>query len=357
MFVVGLVLLLAGAELLVRGASSLALAAGVSPLVVGLTVVAYGTSAPEVVVTVGAGLSAQADVALGNVVGSNVFNGLVILGVSALVAPLVVDEQLVRWDIPIMILASLGALLLALDGRIGRLDGAGLLLGLGLYTLVVLWRARRSGPTSTVEGPGQGSEDGPWWRGWPLDLLMVAVGLGMLVFGATWFVDAAVTSARALGVSELVIGLTVVAAGTSLPEVATSVLAAARGQRDIAVGNAVGSNIFNLLGVMSLGSLLPATGIPVPLGALTFDLPVMLAVALAILPVAYTGLTISRWEGTVFVGYYVAYTSYLILDATGHAGRHALADAILWFAVPLTVLVLLVAVVRDRIADRKRRAR
>lgn len=357
MFVGGLALLLAGAELLVRGASRLALAAGVSPLVVGLTVVAYGTGAPEVVVTAGAGLSGQAGVALGNVVGSNVFNSLVVLGLSALVAPLVVDEQLVRWDIPLMILASVGVLLLALDGRIGRWDGAGLLLGLVLYTVVTLWRARRNGPAPTSGGSGRGSQEGPWWRGWPWDLVIVGAGLGLLVLGAAWFVDAAVATARVLGVGELVIGLTVVAAGTSLPEVATSMLAAARGQRAIAVGNVIGSNIFNLLGVMGLGSILPATGIPVPLGALTFDLPVMLAVALAILPVTYTGLSFSRWEGAVFGGYYVAYTSYLILDATGHAGRDALRDAILGFAVPLTVLVFVVAVVRDRMVDRRRRAR
>ena len=165
-------------------------------------------------------------------------------------------------------------------------------------------------------------------------------GLALLVLGARWLVEASVAIATGLGVSELVIGLTIVAAGTSLPEVATSVLAAVRGERDIAVGNVVGSNIFNILFVLGVGSLISPAGVGVSAGALSFDIPVMTAVAIAVLPVAFTGYTIARWEGFVFVGYYVAYTTYLVLDATSHDALPAFGAAMSWFVLPLTVLTL-----------------
>jgi cation:H+ antiporter len=169
-----------------------------------------------------------------------------------------------------------------------------------------------------------------------------------LVLGARWLVNAAVATATALGVSELVIGLTIVAGGTSLPEVATSVLASIRGERDIAVGNVVGSNLFNLLAVLGLGSLIAPQGIAVAPGALTFDMPVMIAVAVGTLPVFFTGYVIARWEGAVFLAYYLAYTAYLVLDATEHAALPAFGAAMAWFALPLTALTLTVVVLRAR---------
>ncbi|MDF2773712.1 MAG: Na+/Ca+ antiporter, CaCA family, partial [Geminicoccaceae bacterium] len=283
LFVVGGVLLIGGAELLVRGASRVAIAAGISPLVVGLTVVAFGTSSPELAVTVGSAYAGQADVAVGNVVGSNIFNVLFVLGLSALVAPLVVAQRLVRLDVPIMIGASLMTVVLALDGRVGRLDGLALFAGVIAYTLFLIRQSRRE--TAAVreeyrEAFGDGRK-----RASPLiDVVLILIGLALLVLGAQWLVEAAVDMATALGVSELVIGLTIVAAGTSLPEVATSVLATLRGERDIAVGNVVGSNIFNLLAVLGLGSLVAPEGVPVSPGALAFDMPVMVAVAVAALP-------------------------------------------------------------------------
>ena len=347
LFVVGGALLIAGAELLVRGASRLAIAAGISPLVVGLTVVAFGTSSPELAVTVGSAYSGEADLALGNVVGSNIFNVLFILGLSAIVAPLVVAQQLVRLDVPIMIAASVLALLLALDGRIGRLDGLVLFAGVVAYTVFLIRQSRRE--TTRVEQEYAEAFGGAErQRGSPLvNVALILVGLGLLVLGARWLVDGAVSIATTLGVSELVIGLTVVAAGTSLPEVATSLLATLRGERDIAVGNVVGSNIFNLLAVLGLGSLVAPAGVPVSPGALTFDIPVMIAVAVAALPIFFSGYVIARWEGAVFLGYYVAYTAYLVLNATGHAAAPAIATAMIWFVLPLTALTLLVIAARE----------
>ncbi len=347
MFLAGLTLLIAGGELLVRGASSLALAFGMTPLVVGLTVVAFGTSSPELAVSVGAAWSGSADVALGNVVGSNIFNVLFILGAAALVTPLVVSRQLVIWDAPIMLAVSALLLLLALDGQVGRGDGALLVAGLAAYLGFALWLSRRDAAAATAEGTASGgsaANAGPWWR----SALLIAVGLGLLVLGAGWLVDAAAATARALGLSELVIGLTIVAAGTSLPEVVTSIIAAARGQRDIAVGNVVGSCIFNILGVLGLTAAVAPAGVAVAPAALTFDMPVMIAVAAACLPIFFTGHAIARWEGALFLFYYAAYTAFLILKVTEHAALPAFSGVMAAFVLPLTAVTLMVLAFRAR---------
>ena len=345
-FVFGGILLIGGAELLVRGASRLAIAAGISPLVVGLTVVAFGTSSPELAVTVSSAHAGQSDVALGNVVGSNIFNVLFILGASALITPLLVAQQLVRLDVPLMIGASVLALLLALDGRIGRLDGILLFSGIVGYTWFLIRQSRRE--TATVQQEYDEAFGGvERKRSSPLaNVVFILAGLGLLVLGSQWLVEAAVRTATALGVSQLVIGLTVVAAGTSLPEVATSILAAIRGERDIAVGNVVGSNIFNLLAVLGLGSIVAPAGIPVAPGALAFDLPIMIAVAVAALPIFFTGYLIARWEGAVFLGYYLVYTVYLVLDATDHGAVPAFGAMMRWFVLPLTALTLVIIAYR-----------
>lgn len=350
-FILGGVLLIAGAELLVRGASKLALAFGLSPLVVGLTVVAFGTSAPELAVTVNSAYTGQADLALGNVVGSNILNILLILGLSAMITPLVVAQQLVRLDVPLMIAASFAVLLLSLDGSLGRFDGGLLFTAVLAYTFFSVRQSRNE--TDSVraeyeEAYGVAPSDPSTRSGWPAQVALVAAGLVLLVLGAQQLVEAAVATATRLGVSELVIGLTVVALGTSLPEVAASVVASLRGERDIAVGNVVGSNLFNLLAVLGLGSLVAPDGVPVPPGAITFDLPVMIVVAIAALPVFFTGYTIARWEGLVFLAYYAAYTTFLVLQATDHHALPGFRDAMLWFALPLTALTLGVLVVRAR---------
>jgi len=348
----GLIALVAGASLLVRGAAKLAISVGISPLVVGLTVVAFGTSAPETAVSVGAALQGNSDIAVGNVVGSNIFNVLFILGVSALIAPLVIHRQLVRQEVPIMIGTSLLLGVMSLDGRIGHGEAA-LLLGLLLaYTGFLIVQSRRAGndahAVELVEAPAASR----WDRHWSVQLLLIVAGLVLLVVGADWLVDSAVEVARTLGVSDLVIGLTIVAAGTSLPEVATSIVATIRGERDIAVGNVVGSNTFNILGCLGASGLIASTGLTVAPPLLAFDLWVMLATAVACFPIFITGRRIARWEGVLFLLYYAAYTVFLVLAATHHAALQGFADAMLEYVLPLTVIVLVVSLLRSNAASR-----
>lgn len=344
-FLAGLATLLVGAELLVRGASRLALAFGVSPLVVGLTIVAFGTSAPEVAVSVGAAAGGSTDLAVGNVIGSNVFNVLFILGLSALIAPLAVHLQLIRQEVPFMIGASLLVAAMALDARLNRFDAL-LLFGVLLaYTVYLIRQSRGQPQEAQAEFEREMPHDG-WDRSRAVQFLLIAVGLALLVLGSRWLVASATAFAQALGVSDLVIGLTIVAAGTSMPEVATSVVATLRGERDIAVGNVIGSNIFNLLGCLGLAGLVSPDGLAVAPAVLRFDLWVMVAVALACLPVFLTGGEIARWEGGVFLAYYAAYTAYLILAAQQHEALETFSQVMLGFVVPITVLTLLVLTMR-----------
>ena len=346
----GFVLLVGGAELLVRGAARLAAAMGLTPLVIGLTVVAIGTSAPELATSIGAALSGSPDIALGNVVGSNIANVLLILGATALVATLAVSRQLVRLDVPIMLGATLLVFGLALDGAIGRVDGI-VLLALALaYIGLLLWLAKRH--PDAVPEPDLDAVPPVWWR----DALYVLAGLALLVLGARWLVGSAVAIAQVLGISEMVIGLTVVAVGTSLPELATSILATLRGQRDMAVGNIVGSCIFNLLLVLGATAALAPAGIAVGPAVLRFDFPVMTAVALACLPIFFTGFQVRRWEGALFVAYYVAYTGYLLLRSAEHAALPAYSAVMLSFVVPLTAVTLVLLAARAWHYHRRRRA-
>lgn len=346
LFVAGLGLLILGAEWLVRGASRLAAAGGISPLVIGLTVVAYGTSSPELAVSAQSAFAGQANIALGNVVGSNIFNVLFILGISAVIAPLVVAQQLVRLDVPLMIGVSALLLLLALDGRVSRFDGLLLVAGIVLYTIFAIWQGRRE-QSKQVQQEYEQEYGGSRRSGhWAINVGLVIAGLATLVLGSRWLVDGAIEIARLLGVSELVIGLTIVAAGTSLPEVATSIIASIRGERDIAVGNVVGSNLFNVLGSLGVAALLAPAGVAVAPSTLSFDIPVMLAVAIACLPIFFTGYRIARWEGALFLGYYVAYTAYLILNAAQHDALPLYSSVMLLFVVPLTTITLAIVAIR-----------
>jgi cation:H+ antiporter len=306
--VLGLVVLTLGAEWLVRGASRLAISVGISALVVGLTVVAYGTSTPELVVSLSASLEGKSDVALGNVVGSNSFNVLFILGICALLAPLRVDLKLVRWEAPLLIVLSGAVWLGALDGSLSRLEGLLLLFGLSSYTFFTVRASRRE--TKAVREEFEAGLDDRKPHTLVMDVLLIAGGLALLVLGSKLFVGGSIEIAKLLGVSDLVISLTLVAAGTSMPEVATSILATLRGQRDIAVGNVIGSNIFNQLGV--LGAAASASPIPIAPQALRLDFPIMLATAVACWPIFASGRRIDRWEGALLFGGYIAYTWVLI---------------------------------------------
>jgi cation:H+ antiporter len=348
LFVLGFAGLMLGGEMLVRGASKLAAAAGIPPLIVGLTVVAFGTSSPEIAVMAQAAFGGQSGLIIGNVVGSNIANVLLILGISAMATPLIVPRRLIRLEVPLMILVSFVMLLVALDGRVTRLEGLILFAGFLTHLLFMLREQRGIGRASQNEAKGGKRE----WGNWLWNALLVFAGPALLVIGSNWLVDGAVAFARALGVSELILGLTVIAIGTSLPELATSIIAGMRGARDIAVGNIIGSNIFNILAGLGLTALIAPGGVQVSQAALRFDIPMMIASAVACLPIFYIGHRISRWEGGLFFSYYAAYTIYPILTAKRHHTALQFRVVMLWFVIPLTVVTLLIFVYRTARADR-----
>lgn len=338
--VVGLVLLVYSADFLVKGAANLAAALGISPLVVGLTVVAFGTSAPELAVSVMSAFKGQADIAVGNVVGSNIFNVLFILGLSALIIPLAVNAQLVRFDVPVMIGVSILLYVLSMDGLISRMDGMILFLLLLAYVVFLLRLSKKekdSGVLSEFEQEyGKPAANPNWLK----NILFVVGGVVGLVVGSDRLVYGAVFIAKSFGVSELIIGLTIIAAGTSLPEVATSVVAALKGERDIAVGNVVGSNIFNILTVLGISSMVAPAGVGVAKAALEFDILVMIAVAVACFPVFFHGYRIGRVSGFLFLAFYVAYVVYLILGAQGHAAFAGYRQVMVFYVAPAMAAVL-----------------
>ncbi len=345
LFALGVGLLLVGADWLVAGATRIARIMNVSPLVIGLTVVAFGTSLPEAAVTVSAALNGVTDVALGNIVGSNIFNVLLILGIAAAIAPLFVGSQLIRQEVPIMIGASLLLAALIADGLLSRVEGTVLVALSVAYTGFLIVQARRSGEMleqieSELPQPG-------WQDRIPAPVVVV-VGLVLLVAGGHWLVESATVMARAMDISELVIGLTVVAIGTSLPEVATCVSAVLRGERDLAVGNVVGSNIFNLLFCLGLSSIVSSNGLPAPPALLHFDLWVMVATAAVTLPIIITGRKVSHWEGWLLLGYCAAYIAYTLLAATDHDALPAFSYTMMVFVIPLTGLVILASLLRER---------
>ncbi len=302
LLIVGLILLTAGAEGLVRGGASLARRLGLTPLVVGLTVVAFGTSMPELVVSLSSALRGAGDISLGNVVGSNIFNVGVILGLSAVVSPIRIQLGLIKLDMPVLIGISLLALGLALSGSVSRGAGVVLVILLIAYTAFNIRLARKQTAAAVAQEFEEGVP-GPTASLW-LDLLFILGGLGLLIYGSNLLVNSAIALARAFGVSEAVIGLTLVAAGTSMPELATSLVAALRRQSDIAVGNVVGSNIFNILGILGVTAVVQPVLAP---GISRLDLGVMVAYAVVLLPLLWSGRRLDRREGLLLVGGYLAY--------------------------------------------------
>lgn len=347
----GFVLLIVGAELLVRGAARLAANFGVPTLVIGLTVVAFGTSAPELAVSIKSAYDGQAELAIANVIGSNIFNILAILGLSAVIVPLAVSQQLIRQDVPIMIAVSVIAVAMAWDGAIVRWEAGLLVLGLVAYTTFLFRQGRKQG--SAVVDPEIGEVlqvHVPAWR----NFVFVVLGLILLVIGARWLVRSAVEIAQAWGVSEAVIGLTIVAAGTSLPEIMTSVMAAIRGERDIAIGNVVGSNIFNILSVLGIAGVVAPTPLLAGSQLAQIDIPVMLGVAVLCLPLFFVGAQVNRFEGLLFLLLYLAYVSFMIATATESPHLAGLQMSILYGLIPFVLLYVVVSLVVD--LRRRRRA-
>ena len=351
-FFAGLGLLVVGAGALVSGASWLARVLGLPNLIIGLTVVAFGTSFPEMAVSVMSSIKGQPDISLGNVVGSNIFNILFILGLTASIRPLIVLKQLIRLDVPIMIGVSGLMLVCALNGRIGRVEGLLFFLGIVGYTVFLVFLGRRDEKLVKGKNPKKFSLK-KHSSAWLLNLGLILGGLVSLTFGSRLFVDGAIVIAEMIGVSKLVIGLTIVAVGTSLPEVATSVVASIRGFQDIAVGTIVGSNIFNILGVLGLSSLLSPEGLNVAAAALRFDIPVMIVVAIACFPIFFTGRIVARWEGMLFMFYYLAYIVYLIFYSTHHKTLPVFSMVMMVFVIPITILTLLITTLYSLRRDQK----
>ncbi|MDT1011612.1 calcium/sodium antiporter [Plesiomonas shigelloides] len=372
---IGLVLLVVGADGLVKGAARLAASIGIPSLVIGLTVVAFGTSAPELAVSIRSALAGQSEMAIANVVGSNIFNVLFILGLAAIITPLAISRQLIRQDVPLMVLASMLVFYMIRDGVLSRLDAGILVVLLLAYTVFLFVQGKRTEATERASGANNSvapSVSGavlsdaasteqddevdalirgthPTWQ----NLLWIVGGLACLVAGANLLVNSAVNIARAFAVSEAVIGLTIVAVGTSLPEVMTSIVASIKGQRDIAVGNVVGSNIFNLLAVLGVSGVLSSNGLAGNEQLVQQDFPVMLAVALLCVPLFFTGAILSRIEGALFFILYLAYTLFLIGGAL-HAPWLASVHGIIVYAlIPLTVVVVIGSLVKDRYDKRQ----
>lgn len=304
--IAALILLYFGASWLVKGSSALALKAGVSPLVAGLTVVAFGTSSPELVVGINTAIAGQGNMALGNVIGSNIFNICIILGISAIVAPLRIKMQLLKMDIPILIFITIAFMILFHDRQISRLEGSVLLSGIVFYTILNIALARREKSNEVIDEFEKSIPKSN--MKWYFSTGMVVIGIGVLVAGSELLVKGAVEIARVLGVGETIISLTIIAAGTSMPELASSIVATMKKEYDIAIGNIIGSNIFNILGIIGVSSMIS------PLSALAIsniDLYIMLGVTLLLLPFFRTKYTLTRDEGIFMVVLYLIYMYYL----------------------------------------------
>ena len=342
----GLILLITGAELLVKGASRLAISFGIPALVVGLTVVAFGTSAPEMAVSIKAAFSGQAELAIANVVGSNIFNILFILGLAAVIMPLIVSQQLIRQDVPIMIAISVMALWMIQDGMIGKLEATILFAGVVLYTVFLFYQGKKTG----IDNSEIDEKPAPTW----LNVMLIIIGLALLVLGARWLVQSAVTIASSFGVSEAVIGLTIIAAGTSLPEVMTSIVATIKGERDIAIGNVVGSNIFNILAVLGLSGLFSPTPLLASEQLMQIDVPVMLGVAILCLPLFFLGGILNRFEGLLFLMLYVAYVWFTIAMALSLPYLPQLQTWLLYGLAPVVVFYVFLCLINDLLRRRYR---
>jgi len=322
-FIIGLLVVGLGAEWLVKSSVRLSRILSIAPVIVGLTIVSFGTSAPELAVGISASLSGQMELAVGNIVGSNIFNILVIVGLSALLKPILVHSNIIRMDLPIMLGASILFLIFAQNGSIHRIEGSFLGAGLIAYIALQIWLVKKGKTSKAQEELEEILEEGPTTlpKGQSALIgLLFVVGLAALVLGAQWMVSGATTLAQWFGVSELLIGLTIVAIGTSIPEVATSVVAALRGHSDIAIGNAVGSNIFNIFAVGGICAFVSPLPLVVSAEALQIDTLIMIGAALLCLPLFLSNFRVDRWEGLAMLGLYGLYLFNLYVRGVGGDG-------------------------------------
>lgn len=309
----GLALLIGGAELIVRGGTSVAARLGIPPLIVGLTIVAIGTSMPELAVGIDAALRGEGELAAGNIVGANMVNILLILGLSALIQPLAIRSQTIRMDLPIIVIAALMLQAAVWNGTLSRLEGIIFVLAALAYTLLLLRAALRE-PKGKETDPGE-VEAAPSVTE-PLNMMrsfaLLVGGMVIVIIGADWMVNGSITLARRWGVSDAFIGLTVVAIGTTAPELITTLVATFRGKRDLAIGNLLGSSIYNILFILGIICIV-AGGISVGPALVHVEIPLMIAVALVLVPVFASGRKVTRLEGALFVSAYAAFLAFLII--------------------------------------------
>jgi cation:H+ antiporter len=308
----GLAALLPGAELLVRGGARLATSLGIRPMVIGMTVVSLGTSLPELAIGVDAAVSGNPDLAVGTIIGANLVNVLLILGLSALLVPIIFQRRTLRFNLPAMVAAALALYLLSLDGTLGRADGFLLLVGGAAYTWALVGISRRDPADTTSDTPVLAQGDHRPLR----DTAALVAGIALIVLGAELLVEGAVQGAQSLGVSGAVIGLTVVAIGSAAPELVTTLVSTLRGDRDIAIGNLLGSSVYNIAVVLGVTVVVAPGGVPVPDEVVAADLVLLVVVAVAAVPVFVSGARINRVEGALFVATYLSYLAWLLLART-----------------------------------------
>lgn len=337
-FVLGLIALIGGAEILVKAVTRLASAIGISKLIIGLTVVAFGTSAPELAISIQAGVNGQTDLMLGNIIGSNISNTLLILGLVALFIPLKVNKWLIKSDLPIMIGITVIVFLFSLNGMITFWECLTLS---GLLLIYLLYLARQGNPGSdeTITKPKR--KPGSLL----LYLLLCVLGFTLLITGAQWMIDSAIIFAEMIGVSELIIGLTVVAIGTSLPEIVVVLIAAIKKERDIAIGSVIGSNILNLLAVLGVSGLFIEGAIPVQDVLTRFDIPLLILISILCIPLFYTGYRISRWEGGILLFFYGSYLYYLYLSGIAHPFLEPFTYWMTHWIIPILLLVIIIVTI------------
>ena len=348
LFILGLAVLIGGAELFLRAVDKFGAAWSVSPVVMGLTVVAFATGAPELAISLQAAIDGKPDLVLGNILGSNVANILLILGIAGLVHPLKITNRIIKVDVPMVIMASTLLFILAIDGLLSPLDGGIIFIGLILYSIFMYYQIKKDRKQNKRKKSEEVKLDEPVTpQFYGKYILLLLGGLVFIVLGSRWMVASAVEIAGILGISELIIGLTIVSIGTSLPEVATSVSAVRHGDSDTAVANVMGSNLYNILLTLSLTVLIAPGAIDVSQEAINLDLPIMLIVAIACLPLFWPGKELGRKEAIGFLFYYVAYMTYLVFLAMEHPFKETMEVIMVWGIFPITAFLVILKFLFD----------